>query len=464
MVTEQEVKDAYAALGIDRPTQADILKLVGQYDQAGLTGKATENLDAARYNSLLQQIEQMGTQAGVDPAALESIKSDLNAQITALGGDVTKLQSGVDSIADSQAAAAAQITGLETGLAGVSAEVKTAYDSLTAEQKALADQLAQQGTDLATAIQTVQQETAGQIGALSADMQAKYDALTVEQKSLANDMAQQGMDLTAAINLAQQQAQAQITGLGESVDARINELVQQGQTYQQATQQAIGELSTQNQQLQGLVGTQGRPATQTDIDAMSQMLGGQRDMDLTYDVTGDKQITQADIDFLTQVVGGTKTDWTAPVGSAFGPTGLYGQLATNEAQRQADLQAQLTREQAAEQARAAQEAQAAVAAKEAQRQATIRTSLGQGQQQLQQIAAQIPQAFQQAQTTTTPIYGEMGPYLDVGSPLDFDFLKPSPEKQAATKQQQPTKIAAGGYIDDLLAEGMTVDDLLNLLR
>jgi hypothetical protein len=48
--------------------------------------------------------------------------------------------------------------------------------------------------------------------------------------------------------------------------------------------------------------------------------------------------------------------------------------------------------------------------------------------------------------------------------LDFDFFKPSPEKQAATKQQQPTKIAAGGYIDDLLAGDMTVDELLNLLR
>jgi hypothetical protein len=58
----------------------------------------------------------------------------------------------------------------------------------------------------------------------------------------------------------------------------------------------------------------------------------------------------------------------------------------------------------------------------------------------------------------------MGPYLDVGSDLDFGFFKPSPEKQAGTKQQQPTKIAAGGYIDDLLAGDMTADDLLNLLR
>lgn len=69
-----------------------------------------------------------------------------------------------------------------------------------------------------------------------------------------------------------------------------------------------------------------------------------------------------------------------------------------------------------------------------------------------------------AQTTTTPVYAEMGQYLDVGSPLDFDFFETATEKQAATKQQQPTKIAAGGYIDDLLAGDMTVDELLNLLR
>ena len=651
LVTEQEAKDAYAALGLSKPTQADVLKLVGQYDQTGLTDKATANLDSARYNSILDQLDSLSVGASQETLdAIDLVKNDLNAQITALGGDVTKLQSGLDSVVAGQADAAAQLTDLQkslaeeiqaakdiglegdaaiqagldslaekvgtnqadlltqlgttaadlktqfatdiaasekataqeiadtktaletaiadakaaglkgdealkaaidavaadqetnaadlltklgtteanlktefeaglagvsteisdtrkaledaitaaeaaglsrdeaitsavesvaadlgttkadlltqlgateetlrgefsTGLAGVSAEVKAAYDALSADQKALATQLNQQGTDLATAIQQAKEETAGQIETLSADVQAKYDALTAEQKALADAMNQQGLDLTAAIDLAAQQTQAQITGLGEQVDTRINELMQQGQTYQQATQQAIGELNTQNQQLQSLVGTQGRQATQADIDALSQMLGGQRDVDLTYDVTGDKQITQADIDFLTQVVSGVNTDWRAPVGSAFGPTGLYGQLAANEAQRQADLQAQLAREQ-----------EAAAAAAEAQRQATIRTTLGQGQQQLQRIAQQIPQAFQQAQTTTTPIYGQMGPYLDLGSPLDFDFFKPSPEKQAATKQQQPTKIATGGYIDDLLAGDMTVDELLNLLR
>jgi hypothetical protein len=80
------------------------------------------------------------------------------------------------------------------------------------------------------------------------------------------------------------------------------------------------------------------------------------------------------------------------------------------------------------------------------------------------LAQRIPGAIQQSQTKIDPIYGEMGNYLELGSPLDVDFFKPSPEKKLSTKGQQTAKIATGGYIDDLLAEDMTVDDLLNLLR
>ncbi len=39
------------------------------------------------------------------------------------------------------------------------------------------------------------------------------------------------------------------------------------------------------------------------------------------------------------------------------------------------------------------------------------------------------------------------------------------DKKKVTQQgQQTTKMATGGHLDDLLAEQMTVDDLLNLLR
>ena len=377
-------------------------------------------------------------------AAVESVAADLGTTKTDL---LTQLGTTEETLRSE----------FTTGLAGVSAEVKAAYDSLTADQKALADQLAQQGVDLTTAIQTAQEQTQTQIGDLAADVQAKFDALTEEQKALATSLEQQGVDLNTAIETAQQQTQQQITDLGVEVDARINELMQQGQTYQQATQTAFAEVNAKNQEMAGLIGTQGRSASQQDIDALTEMLGGQRSMDLAYDVTGDKQITQADIDFLTQVVGGTKTDWTAPQQSPWSATGLYGQIQANELQRQQDLAA-------AEAQRVADQQAAAERARQESVRGGLRTTALQGQQQLQALQQQLPQAMQMAQTTSTPIYGEMGPYLDLGSPLDFDFFKPSPEKQAATKQAQPTKIAAGGYIDDLLAGNMTADDLLNLLR
>jgi hypothetical protein len=455
--TEASLKSQIANLGADMTSQYNALNAAQKANADALVaqGKTMQEAIAAvrtdvtgqisgvesRLSKAIADAEAMGlTRDQAITAAVDSVAADLGTTKEALLAQMGK----------TEATLRAEFT---AGLTNVSADVKAAYDSLTAGQKALADQLTKQGVDLTTAIQTAQQETAGQIGALSADVQAKYNALTAEQKALANDMAEMGIDLTAAINLAQQQTQAQITGLGKQVDARINELMQQGKTYQEATQQAIGELNQQNQQLQALVGTEGRAATQADIDAMNQMLGGQREVDTAYDVTGDKQITQADIDFLTQVVSGTNTNWNPPVGSAFGPTGLYGQIATNEAQRQADLQAQLAREEEAKKAAA-----------EAQRKAAVQGTLSQGKEQLRQMSKQVPQALQMAQTTTTPIYGEMGPYLDLGTPLDVGFFEPSPEKQAATKQQQTTKIAAGGYIDDLLAGDMTADDLLNLLR
>jgi hypothetical protein len=463
--TEAALRTEFATgiSGLEAQTKA-------QYDSLSAAQKATADALVAQGTTLADAIASAQQQTAGQIADVETRLTDAiaAAEATGLSRDQA-ITAAVESVAADLGTTKADLltqlgtteqalrTEFTTGLAGVSAEVKAAYDSLTADQKALADQLAQQGVDLTTAIQTAQAQTQGQIGELTADVQAKFDALTEEQKALATSLQQQGVDLNTAIETAQQQTQQQISDLGVEVDARINELMQQGQTYQQATQQAFAEVNAKNQEMAGLIGTQGRTASQQDIDALTQMLSGQREVDLNYDVTGDKQITQADIDFLTQVIGGVKTDWTAPQESPWAATGLYGQIQANELRRQQDLAA-------AEAQRVADQQAAAERARQESVRGGLRTTALQGQQQLQALQQQLPQAMQMAQTTTTPIYGEMGPYLDLGSPLDFDFFKPSPEKQAATKQTQPTKIAAGGYIDDLLAEGMSVDDLMNLLR
>lgn len=439
---EAQTKAQYDALSAAQKAAADALVAQGQTLADAITAAKTETTG---------QIADVETRLTDAIAAAEAAGLSRDQAITAAVNSVAaELGTSKEDLLTQLGTTEAALRG---EIAGVSADVQAKFDALTAEQQALATQLQQQGVDLNTAIQTVQQQTQGQIGALSADMQAKYDALTADQKALANDMAQQGIDLTAAINLAAQQTQAQITGLGQQVDTRINELMQQGQTYQQATQQAIGEINLQNQQLIDLVGNQGRTATQADIDAMQQMVSGETDINPAYDVTGDRQVTQADIDFLTRVVSGVNTDYTPPPGSFLGPTGLYGQLATNEAQRQADL------------ALAQQQREADLL--EAQRQgriADVRGTLAKTQQGVQSVAQQLPQAFQQAQQTTTPLYGAMEYFDPFGDPFGDPFETQKLKMASSTNPAEKTKIASGGYIDDLLAEDMSVDDLMNLLR
>ncbi len=313
-------------------------------------------------------------------------------------------------------------------------------------------------TGLYGQIEASQAETAGAIGELATDVQAKFDALTVEQKAIATNLQQQGIDLNEAIETAKTQTQQQITDLGVEVDARINELMQQGQTYQQATQTAFAEVNAKNQEMAGLIGTQGRTANQSDIDALTQMLGGQRGVDLNYDVTGDKQITQADIDFLTQVVGGTKTDWTAPDQSPWAATGLYGQIQANEQRRQQDLAAAEAQRQADQQA-------AAQAAAAQARQANIRTTATRAQTSAQGIMQQLEAMQRAGMAQRQPAQlVESSAGFDLSNPLNTGFFSGFQSKKPQQNQQPTTKIAAGGYIDDSLAEGMTVDDLLNLLR
>jgi hypothetical protein len=59
------------------------------------------------------------------------------------------------------------------------------------------------------------------------------------------------------------------------------------------------------------------------------------------------------------------------------------------------------------------------------------------------------------------LYGTME-YLDIGEEFDPSSRKVTPA--ATQKQQQQTKMAQGGYLDTMLAEEMSVDDLLKLLR
>jgi hypothetical protein len=66
-----------------------------------------------------------------------------------------------------------------------------------------------------------------------------------------------------------------------------------------------------------------------------------------------------------------------------------------------------------------------------------------------------------------PIYaGAMGDF-DLFATLEellSENTSAKDTKKDSKKSKEKTKMASGGYLDDLLAEQMTVDDLLRLLR
>jgi outer membrane biosynthesis protein TonB len=73
----------------------------------------------------------------------------------------------------------------------------------------------------------------------------------------------------------------------------------------------------------------------------------------------------------------------------------------------------------------------------------------------------VPANSQIAMEIAEALYGTME-YLDIGEDFEPSTRKTRPA--ATQKQLQQTKMAQGGYLDNLLAENMSVDDLLKLLR
>jgi hypothetical protein len=104
------------------------------------------------------------------------------------------------------------------------------------------------------------------------------------------------------------------------------------------------------------------------------------------------------------------------------------------------------------------------AAAERERQANIRTTATRAQTSAQGIMQQL-EAMQRAGMAPQPVQlVESSAGFDLSDPLNTGFFSGFQAKKAQQNQQPTTKIAAGGYIDDLLAGDMTADDLLNLLR
>lgn len=156
VVDAQEVIDAYVALGLNKPTQDDVKKLIGQYDESGLTAKATESLPTARYNSLVEQLNNMT--AGASPEtikAIELVRTDLTKSIAATGLEVAKVDLKIDTAkADLEKAITALGTATDKNFEGVDKAIQDLRDAgLTKDDvKATVDKIVgNAGTDTAAA-------------------------------------------------------------------------------------------------------------------------------------------------------------------------------------------------------------------------------------------------------------------------------------------------------------------------
>jgi len=195
MVDEGEAKAAYDALGLKRPTQADVQKLLGQYSESELAGKAKANLDPARYNSIMEQLDTLAKQSGVDPAVLETIKKDLNSQITALGGDVSKLSGQVGTLQTDLAQTEKDI------LAEVAKNEQSGMTRDAALQKAIETVAASQKTDTATLTSKI----AGVQTALGTEIKTLQSSLDKTKTDILTQVAQNeqaGMTRDAALQKA----------------------------------------------------------------------------------------------------------------------------------------------------------------------------------------------------------------------------------------------------------------------
>ena len=118
LVNAEEVAAAYEALGLERPTDADIQALIGQYMESDLAGKAEENLPTARYNSIMDILNNFTGEAGVSEemqAALDIVKNDMINALGDLGLEVAAIDQTVNSLTDAVGAIAsgdADATGL----------------------------------------------------------------------------------------------------------------------------------------------------------------------------------------------------------------------------------------------------------------------------------------------------------------------------------------------------------------
>ena len=270
MVSAEEAKAAYEALGLTRPTQADLDALVGQYSEADLAGRAEENLPAARYNSIIEQIEGLSTQSGAGPEvteAIETVKADLQNQMESLGFKFDESTGEMlDAIAASEDRLLEQITAneeagmardeaIQEALSTIAGDLGTTEQTLLERIGETEESLNTKVDDLATQITDVQTSVLERVQELEDAGVARDDALDqaiadvatslgTTEESLLEQIGSTQESLAGDISALEASLTGQITDVQTSVLERVQELEDAGVARDDALDQAIADVAT----------------------------------------------------------------------------------------------------------------------------------------------------------------------------------------------------------------------------
>ena len=478
-VSVDEVVDMYRSNGLQNPTDEDIQRFVGAYDESTLQDQITDYLPIATANSVTGTIEGIQDQVGAvteDVAGLTDIVGTpaVADDLTTEGIDESQPPTGIFAEIDALVEAGATrdeainqiaadlgttsdnlleaIGETETRLGEQIGETETRLGEQIAEyesQGLARDEAIQQSvSDLATELGTTEENLLNELGLTETRLGEQIGDTETRLGEQIAEYESQGLARDEAI---QQSVSDLATELGITEENLLNELgltetrlgEQIGDTETRLGEQITGveeTLSTDIAAISDLIGKPAAEVTPTDIDFVVDVIAGNQVLSenvlAQYDVTGDQQITTDDQVILEQLLAGDNVYDQIPGTSIYAPSGIF--KTVQDAQTATEQQMQQNQEQTMDTIQ--------------QMESNIVTNIEQealrnAQRQFLFSALQAPDVAGQQVTVKTP------------DPLNLRYIYDWSSIFATPQQQSmfPSPYSAGGQVED------TTDKLLKII-
>ena len=236
-----EVREAYEALGLSRPTQADLEKFVGQYEESELAGKAEEYLPTGRYNSIVELIDNLAAEQGTSPEILEAlgtVKDDLQKQIEDLGFVIDEATGTVlsemqatenrltDLIEANEAAGMSRDEAIQSAVDALANDLGTTREDILGQLEQNRSELLNEIEGLGTQISDLEATLLDQIATNEAAGMSRDEALNAAIETLATDLGTTRDDLLDQLGTTESNLLEEMSALEERVGEQVSEVEQ----------------------------------------------------------------------------------------------------------------------------------------------------------------------------------------------------------------------------------------------